>query len=65
MVNVDAQLLEAVVEGDYAVASVRFSGLIRENNAPNPEPFDELWHVRKALGQRNAPWLIAGIQQME
>jgi predicted lipid-binding transport protein (Tim44 family) len=65
VVNVDAQLLEAIVEGDYAVATVRFTGLIRENNAPNPEPFDELWHVRKSLKDRKAPWLIAGIQQME
>ena len=65
VVNIDAQLLEAVVEGDYAIATVRFSGLIRENNAANPEPFDELWHVRKSLKQRNGAWLVAGIQQME
>ena len=65
VVNLDAQLLEAVVEGDYAIATVRFSGLIRENNAANPEPFDELWHVRKSVKQRNGAWLVAGIQQME
>ena len=65
VVNVDAQLLEAVVEGDYALATVRFSGLIRENNAANPEPFDELWHVRKPMHGRSGTWLIAGIQQME
>jgi len=65
VVSVDAQLLEAVVEGDYALATVRFTGLIRENNAANPEPFDELWHVRKPLHGRSGTWLIAGIQQME
>ena len=65
VVSVDAQLLEAVVEGDYAIATVRFTGLIRENGAGNPEPFDELWHVRKAVRERNAPWLVAGIQQVE
>jgi predicted lipid-binding transport protein (Tim44 family) len=65
VVMVDAQLVESVIEGDYAIASVRFSGLIRENDARNPEPFDELWHVRKDLRQRNGTWLIAGIQQSE
>ena len=63
IVMLDAQLVENVVEGDYALASVRFSGLIRENGAANPEPFDEVWNVRRNLRERNASWLIAGIQQ--
>lgn len=65
VVNVDARLVEAVVEGDYAIASVRFTGLIRENDARNPEPFDEVWHVRKSLREKNGAWMIAGIQQVE
>lgn len=65
VVSVDARLVEAVVEGDYAIASVRFTGLIRENDARNPEPFDEIWHVRKSLRERNGAWTIAGIQQIE
>ena len=64
VVSVDARLVEAVVEGDYAIASVRFTGLIRENDARNPEPFDEIWHVRKNLRERNGSWMIAGIQQV-
>ncbi len=64
VVSVDARLMEAVVEGDYAIASVRFTGLTREDNANNPEPFDELWHVRKNLRERSGAWLIAGIQQV-
>jgi predicted lipid-binding transport protein (Tim44 family) len=63
VVTLDAQLAEAVVEGDYAMASVRFSGLIREQAEGNPEPFDEVWHVRKSLKDSKATWLIAGIQQ--
>jgi predicted lipid-binding transport protein (Tim44 family) len=65
VVMVDARVVESVVEGDYAIASVRFTGLIRENDARNPEPFDEIWHVRKNLKERNGSWLIAGIQQSE
>jgi predicted lipid-binding transport protein (Tim44 family) len=61
--SLDAQLVDYAVEGDYEIASVRFFGLIRETAEGNPEPFDEIWHVRKKLGEARAPWLIAGIQQ--
>lgn len=64
VVSVDASLVEAVVEGDYAIASVRFVGLIRETEGANPEPCDEVWHVRKSMTDRKATWLIAGIQQV-
>jgi predicted lipid-binding transport protein (Tim44 family) len=65
VVSVDARLVEAVAEGDYSIASVRFTGLIRENDASNPEPFDEVWHVRKDRRDRKGAWTIAGIQQVE
>jgi predicted lipid-binding transport protein (Tim44 family) len=65
VVSVDAQLHDYAVDGDYEIASVRFTGLIRENAQANPEPFDEVWHVRKKRGEARAPWLIAGIQQVE
>ncbi|NJD88711.1 MAG: Tim44 domain-containing protein [Betaproteobacteria bacterium] len=63
VVSLDARLVEAVVEGDYAIASVRFTGLVREAADANPEPFDEVWHVRQDQRVRKATWLIAGIQQ--
>jgi predicted lipid-binding transport protein (Tim44 family) len=65
VVTLNASLVEAVVEGDYAIASVRFTGLIREAADANPEPFDEIWHVRQDRRERKATWLIAGIQQVE
>jgi predicted lipid-binding transport protein (Tim44 family) len=64
VVTLDASLVEAVVEGDYAIASVRFTGLIRESAEANPEPFDEIWHVRQDQRDRKATWLISGIQQV-
>ncbi|HWH39354.1 MAG TPA: Tim44-like domain-containing protein [Usitatibacter sp.] len=64
VVNVDAQLVDYAVEGDFEYASVRFYGLIRESKEANPEPFDEIWHVRKKKDDARAPWLIAGIQQV-
>jgi predicted lipid-binding transport protein (Tim44 family) len=63
VVSLEAQLLEVVTEGGFDIASVRFYGLIRENAGANPEPFDEIWHVRRKAGDRKDPWLIAGIQQ--
>jgi predicted lipid-binding transport protein (Tim44 family) len=63
VVMLDAKLVDDVIEDDQAIASVHFSGLIRENDAPTPSPFDEIWHVRKNLRERNATWQIAGIQQ--
>jgi len=64
VVSVDARLAEFAQENGYDVASVRFTGLIRENDASNPEPVDEIWHVRKKSGDRNPAWQIAGIQQI-
>ena len=64
VVTLDAKLLEAVVEGDYAIASVRYSGLIRETEGANADSFDEIWHVRKKTTDPKATWLIAGIQQV-
>jgi predicted lipid-binding transport protein (Tim44 family) len=63
VVLLEAQLIEAVVEADYAIVSVRFYGLIREEASANPDSFDEVWHVRKSLKDPKATWLIAGIQQ--
>lgn len=61
VVNLDAQVLAVVIEGNHYVASVRFSGLLREG-AGAAEPFTETWHLEKPrLG--GGGWLLAGIQQ--
>lgn len=64
VVSVDASIAEAAVDGDFAYASVRFWGLIREAPGANPQPFDEVWHVRRKAGNPKDPWVIAGIQQV-
>lgn len=63
VVTLNAEVLNVVVEGDTAVASVRFSGLIREEADGKAEPFNEIWNVQKTPAQSNAGWLVAGIQQ--
>lgn len=63
VLSLNAELLEVVSEGDYAIASVRMSGQLRENNTAT-ENFDEVWHVQKHLRDQNAAWLLSGIQQI-
>ncbi len=62
VVAIDTALLEVANEGSYAIASVRMTGQLRENNGA-PESFDEIWHVQKNLADDKSVWLLAGIQQ--
>lgn len=63
IVTINAELLEVAQENDTAIASVRMSGQLRENNA-SPENFDEVWHVQKNTKDDKAVWLLSGIQQI-
>jgi len=61
--QLEAHLLEVVTEGEQHVASVRFSGLIREDGGM-PAAFAEVWHLVKPVsGERG--WQVAGIQQIQ
>ena len=62
VVKLDAEVLEVVTEGEAYIASVRFSGTIRESADALPEPFSEVWHLEKPV-TGNTGWLISGIQQ--
>lgn len=62
VVSLDAELLGVSAEFGQYVASVRFSGLIRETANDDAKAFNEIWHIARPLdGKRN--WAIAGIQQ--
>ena len=62
VVTLDADVLEVVTEGEVYVASVRFSGTIRECAGAAAEPFSEVWHLEKPVNGSTG-WLISGIQQ--
>ena len=62
VLKLDADLLEVVTENGREIASVRFTGLIREDENAGAEPFDEVWHVTKDVSDKNGAWLISGIQ---
>ena len=63
VVTLNAELLEAATEQERIIASVRYSGMIREDAASGALPFSETWHVVKDLKHPTPTWHIAGIQQ--
>jgi predicted lipid-binding transport protein (Tim44 family) len=62
VLTLDAKVVEVVTEGDHYIASVRFTGLIRDDGATQPESFSEVWHLQKPLNGKSG-WLVGGIQQ--
>jgi predicted lipid-binding transport protein (Tim44 family) len=63
VVSLDANLLELVTESGMHLASIRFSGLIREAPGQAPQQFEEIWNLQKPEAG-DAGWMLAGIQQV-
>ncbi|MGC7404203.1 Tim44 domain-containing protein [Pandoraea pneumonica] len=63
VVQLDAELLGIEQTATEYMASVRFSGLIREAEGAAAEPFNEVWNLTKPV-TGNAGWVLAGIQQL-
>lgn len=64
VMQLDAELLEVVTEDKHHIASVRFSGQLREEANAAPQAFTEIWHLVKPTdGSRG--WNVAGIQQVQ
>ena len=63
VVTLDAELLEVVTDAGYHIASVRFSGMLREREGVPAEPFKEVWNLQKQVDGKSG-WLLAGIQQL-
>ena len=64
VVTLDAEVLEVTTEGGSHWASVRFTGMLREDGAVLPTPFDEIWNLTKPV-DGSPGWLLAGIQQID
>jgi predicted lipid-binding transport protein (Tim44 family) len=64
VMKIDADVLEAVDEGNHHIVSVRFTGLVREAADQAPVPLDEVWHLTKPVSGQGG-WVIAGIQQQQ
>jgi predicted lipid-binding transport protein (Tim44 family) len=63
VVKLDATLLGIEDKPGENVASVRFEGLVRENEGAAAEPFVEVWNLVRSK-QGNSGWLLAGVQQL-
>lgn len=60
----EAQLLGIDTVGDEYLASVQFSGMIKEDPERPTAPFSEVWNLSKPVAG-NGGWMLAGIQQQK
>jgi predicted lipid-binding transport protein (Tim44 family) len=63
VVSLDAELLGVETVGSDYLASLKFSGMIRESENAPAEPFTEVWNLSKPVTGQGG-WALAGIQQM-
>ena len=64
VVMLEAQLLGIEDLGDDYMASVEFSGMIREEPSAGPGPFREVWNMTKPKSGTSG-WLVAGVQALQ
>ena len=66
--HTDVLALNAILLGieelpEEYMASVEFTGMIREDAASAPAPFREVWNMTK--GKNGGGWLVAGVQALQ
>ncbi len=64
VVMLDANLLGIEDLGEGYMASVEFSGMIREEPSAGPSPFREVWNMTKPKSG-SVGWLVAGVQALQ
>ena len=64
VVMLEAQLLGIEELEDEYMASVEFSGLIREEGSAGPNPFREVWNITRPRAGSGG-WLVAGVQALQ
>jgi predicted lipid-binding transport protein (Tim44 family) len=64
VVTIDANLLGIETSASEYLASVHFSGTLRENGQAEVVSFSEVWNLSKPVSGRDG-WLLAGIQQTQ
>ncbi|MFZ4758810.1 MAG: Tim44 domain-containing protein, partial [Burkholderiaceae bacterium] len=63
VVALQANLLGVETDSSEQLASVRFSGQLREQPGAAAEPFDEVWNFTRPVAGQGG-WVLAGIQQL-
>ena len=64
VVMLEAQLLGIEDLGEGYMASIEFSGMIREEPSAGPSPFREVWNMIKPKNGHSG-WLVAGVQALQ
>ncbi len=64
VVMLDAQLLGIEEMSDVYMASVEFSGMIKEDASSGATPFREVWNMTKPR-TGGSGWLVAGVQALQ
>ena len=64
VVMLQAELLGIEERASDYLASVEFSGMIREDASAGPSPFREVWNMTKPR-DGSAGWLVAGVQALQ
>jgi predicted lipid-binding transport protein (Tim44 family) len=63
VVSLDAELMGIESNANDYLASVKFSGMIKEAEQAPAEPFAEIWNLSKPINGTGG-WVLAGIQQI-
>ena len=63
VVMIEAHLLGIEERDSDYMASVEFSGMIREEPSAGPNPFREVWNMTKP--KAGGGWLVAGVQALQ
>lgn len=63
VVMLNAQLLGIEEMSDAYMASVEFSGMIKEDASAGANPFREVWNMTKS--RNGGGWLVAGVQALQ
>ena len=64
VVMIEAHLLGIEELAEEYMASVEFSGMIREEPSAGPSPFREVWNMTKPK-RGGTGWLVAGVQALQ
>ena len=64
VVMLEARLLGLEELDEAYLASVEFSGLIREDPSAGPNPFREIWNITRPKSGESG-WLVAGVQALQ
>jgi predicted lipid-binding transport protein (Tim44 family) len=62
VLELNADVLEVVEEGNRYIVSVHFSGRVQEDGG-DPDTINEVWHLTKSR-QGSGGWVLAGVQQV-